>query len=294
MQRWKYPGIAVVAVGLAVTAVRVWKQQDETRPVHASSSRPNVVLISMDTTRPDHLSCYGYSKNTSPNLERLAAGGLRFTNARSQAPWTLPSHMSLFTSLIPSHHHMDVLNSVLSSEIPLLAEILQDNGYNTAGIVNDAEMKSTWGFDRGFGRWEEYENPGPSCDCVHLTDRALTWLETAPAEPFFLFLHYYDPHTNYDPPPDYRRRFGATMSGEDSFRLVQRLEFPTAPLANREQLDQAVRAYDGEIAWLDNELGRLFAGLPTNTLIVVFSDHGESFKEHGWTLHGATLYEETA
>src|SRR5437870_13576415 len=110
-----------------MAAAFAWKAGPRLPTPAVSTSRPNVVLISMDTTRADHLGCYGYPKPTSPNLDRLAAGGVRFSNARSQAPWTLPSHMSLFTSRLPSHHRTDVLSAVLPPDNPTLAETLQSD-----------------------------------------------------------------------------------------------------------------------------------------------------------------------
>jgi arylsulfatase A-like enzyme len=200
--------------------------------------------------------------------------------------------MAVFTSLMPSHNHITALSSVLPAEVPTLAEILQSHGYHTAGLVNDGQMRDVWGFHRGFQFWKEYVAETPAGDCVHVTDRALEWLRATPAEPFFLFLHYYDPHDPYDPPAEFRKRFEAPLSRDDNSNFVSRIHFPANPLADRAKLNLVMNAYDGEIAWLDSQLERLFAHVPPNTLVVVFSDHGEGFKEHGWTLHGASLYEE--
>jgi arylsulfatase A-like enzyme len=250
------------------------------------------VLISLDTVRPDHLGCYGYGRNTSPNLDAFARQGVRFSQARCQMPYTLPSHMALFTSMLPSHNTVDHYEALLPKEVPTLAELLQAHGYKTAALVNDGQMTSRWGFHRGFGLWREFQESQPEGDCEHLTAAALAWLESRPAEPFFLFLHYYDPHSPYDPPAPYREAFGSSLTGAEADRVCWHVRRPENPLTNRDLFDQAIGSYDGEIAWLDHELGKLFEHLADNTLVVVFSDHGEAFKEHGWWMHSATLYEE--
>src|SRR5262249_31839022 len=181
--------------------------------------RLNVVLISVDTTRSDHLGCYGYPLKTSPTIDRLAARGVRFACARTQVPWTLPAHMSLFTSLLPSHNRVEHTLCELPTDVPTLARLLGEHGYNTAALVNDACMSAQWRFHRGFRLWREYPNLTDAGDCKHLTDHALRWLEQKPAEPFFLFLHYYDPHHPYDPPANFRDRFGAKLTGLQSSRL---------------------------------------------------------------------------
>jgi arylsulfatase A-like enzyme len=249
------------------------------------------VLISLDTVRPDHLGCYGYHRGTSPNIDRMANEGIRFARCYSQAPWTLPSHLSLFTSMLPSHNGVEGINQVLPEQVPTLAEMLQQNGYRTAALVNNGQMRAHWGFDRGFDVWREFMVDTPAGACPNLTSEAIHWLETARAEPFFLFLHYYDAHDPYDPPEEFRRRFGSSLTGAEARRLVWRARGPKVNLLP-EQLTEVIGSYDGEIGWLDQELGRLFAKLPDNTLLVLFSDHGEAFEEHGWTLHGATLFEE--
>src|SRR5262249_28039492 len=171
-------------------------------------------------------------------------------------------------------------------------EILSAHGYHTAGLVNDAQMKTTWSCNRGFRQWVEFPALTPAGKCDHITDEALQWLAAQRVEPFFLFLHYYDPHNPYEPPEPFRGRFGATLSGAETDALIQRFHYPWLPFRDSDLLQQLIGCYDGAIAWLDQELGRLLAALPENTLVIVFSDHGEAFKEHGRLTHGATLYEE--
>ncbi len=300
--RFRYVAFPAALAILATAVVVVGKNQktecaatdsESTAGMQQESVRPNVVLISLDTLRPDHLGCYGYAKDTSPNLDRLASRGVVFRKTWTQAPWTLPSHMSLFTSLPPSRHRVDSLNRVLADGVVTLPQQMQAHGYHTAALVNNGQMRDHWGFDRGFDVWREFQVDSPEGNCEHITRQAVDWLDKRPLEqPFFLFLHYYDPHDAYDAPEPFRNRFGPALTGNAARETVWQARFPEQPLPSSQTKDELIRAYDAEIAWLDHELGKLFAVLPENTMVVVFSDHGEAFEEHGWTLHGATLYEE--
>lgn len=255
--------------------------------------RPNILLISLDTLRPDHLGCFGYTKNTSPNLDAFAKKSVVFTNCRSQATWTLPSHMSLFTSMLPSSNGVDNLNKVLPEEIPTLAEILRSDGYKTAALVNNGQMKAHWGFSRGFTTWKEFEVDTDAGNCENIAREALSWLKTAePANPFFLFLHFYDVHDPYSAPIAYRQRMSARLAGDDCRKLCFRHRSPDQKIEDPKLPFDLQASYDAEINWLDHELGKLLVEIPANTMVVIFSDHGEAFKEHGWLLHGASVFEE--
>ena len=293
--------IALFAVLLTTTGLvfcfTFW-QRGEDRPAQGNAGsekrpRPNVLLISLDTLRPDHLGCYGYGKGTSPNLDRFAKQALVFTNCRAQAPWTLPSHMSLFTSMLPSTNGVDNVNRVLPPEIPTLAQLLREAGYRTAALVNNGQMRKHWGFARGFDSWREFQVDTPSGNCANITREALAWLDAQKGDaPFFLFLHYYDTHDPYDAPEPYRKKMGTTLTGTQARKLCFRHRTPAHPIADKALLTDLMAAYDAEIAWLDHELGKLLDAVPPNTLVLLFADHGEAFAEHGWLLHGATLYEE--
>jgi len=140
--------------------------------------------------------------------------------------------------------------------------------------------------------WRELEVDTPAGNCESVTAQAINWLGVAPQDkPFLLFLHYYDAHDPYDPPDEVRHRFNVKISGEAARELAWRGRSPAEQLS-AQQVEQLKRAYDGELAWMDRELGKLFVRLPPDTLVVIFSDHGEAFEEHGWTLHGATLFDE--
>jgi len=258
-----------------------------------SAERPNIVLISLDTLRADHLGAYGYSKPTSPNLDKLAKEGVVFEKAWTQAPWTLPAHMSVFTSMMPSQHGVDSVGRVLPQNITTLTQTLQQAGYNTQGIVNNGHMRAHWGFDRGFDGWQEFAVDTDAGNCENITEEAMGWLSKRDSDkPFFLFMHYYDAHDAYGPPAKYREMFGSTITANEARGLTWSARDPQSTLPSEAAKAQLIGAYDGEIAWMDEQLGKLFAKLPANTMIVIFSDHGEAFEEHGWTLHGATLYEE--
>ncbi|MCC7191156.1 MAG: sulfatase [Phycisphaeraceae bacterium] len=266
------------------------------------SRQPNVVLISLDTVRPDHLSLYGYARKTTPNIERFFAqdGAAVFSQARAQAPWTLPSHMSLFTSMLPSQNGVDSINQVLPDSLTTLPQILQTHGYRTAALVNNGQMRAHWGFNRGFDEWREFAVDTPQGECGNITSEAIQWMSRHQSgdastdkgnAPFFLFLHYYDAHDPYDAPETFKKAMGATLSGAQSRELAESHRFPGNDLDAKAK-ESLIASYDAQLAWLDDELGKLFDKLPPNTLVVLFSDHGEAFDEHGWTLHGASLYEE--
>src|SRR5207244_4424764 len=164
--------------GAGVLLAFLWSGSRDGDPVPPRKvARPNVVLISLDTLRPDHLGCYGYDKPTSPNRDAFARRSVVFTSCRAQAPWTLPSHMSLFTSMLPTSNGVDNLNKVLPPEIPTLAQLLREEGYHTAALVNNGQMRKHWGLGRGFETWREFAVDTPAGDCVNLTREALAWLK---------------------------------------------------------------------------------------------------------------------
>ena len=240
-------------------------------------TRPNVVLVSVDTLRADHLGSYGYDRDTTPFLDSLAARGTRFENAFAQASWTLPSHMSLLTSTYPGTHRVETSRRSLSPSIPTLAERLQDAGYTTAGYVSWIYLKSEYGFGRGFDHYLELL-PGEDLQdsATHhsvradtVVNRTLEWIEGQDGtldEPFFLFLHLFDPHMSYEPPLDVARYFDPSLpdvtAGSYEFlsTFIDGLQTDEAPAVPPEVLRQATALYDGEIRYVDAALHRLFGG----------------------------------
>jgi len=241
-----------------------------------AAQRINLLLVTIDTLRADRLGCYGYSKIETPNLDRIARQGVLFENAVAPAPLTAPSHACMMTGLYPTAHKVrNTGGFVLSPSEPTLAKLLQDQGWDTAAFVGSSVLKRRFGFNQGFPVYDD-EMPTPAKGSAQaeperraneVLDRAVKWLDAQSGKPFFLWVHVYDPHIPYDPPAPFREKY-------------------------------TDRPYDGEIAYTDQELGRLFASVarksrPENTVIAVLSDHGESFSEHGEYTHGVFLYDTT-
>jgi choline-sulfatase len=231
----------------------------------------------MDTVRPDHLGCYGYSGIDTPNVDSVARRGALFEAAVTHTPLTAPSHASMFTGLYPMQHKVrDTGGFVLDASHPTLATILQQQGWDTAAFIGSSVLKRGFGFGQGF---DVYDDEMPKASSRKLAgeyaerragkvvDRAVRWLESRSGKPFLLWVHLFDPHSPYDPPAPYREKYRG-------------------------------RPYDGEIAYADSELGRLFSAVDKvspseQTLIAVLSDHGESLSDHGEYNHGVFLYDST-
>lgn len=271
----------------------------------APKGPPNVVLVSIDTLRADHLGCYGYPRPTSPALDALAGGGVRFTNVTAPAPWTLPSHASMLTGLYPHTHGVKNYGTRLDPRTPTIASTLAGRGYRTHAIVNHHFLGPDFGLMQGFAEAEyvsewsdDDDEPRRLVDRGDvITTRAIDWLaRTEP--PFFLFLHYFDPHSDYAARPEYvamfARDYAGPIDGSTGQLLSIRREGVRLAAADLEHL---TALYDAEIRQLDDQLARLFraldeAGQSARTLLVVTSDHGEELMEHGSVLHGRTMYEE--
>jgi arylsulfatase A-like enzyme len=233
-----------------------------------------IVLISIDTLRADHVGCYGARGARTPHLDEIAAGGVRFAAAFSPTPLTLPAHATLLTGRDPPAHGVRH-NSIhrLAPGPATLAERLSAAGYATGAVVGARVLERRFGLDRGFARYDDAVRGRPRGPTGYaerpadeVIDAALAWLATAP-ERFFLWVHLYDPHQPYAPPPGFASGF-------------------------------ASRPYDGEIAFVDAEVGRLLAGIrerwgEAGLLVVATADHGESLGEHGEVTHGYSLYDAT-
>lgn len=238
-------------------------------------AKPNVLLISLDTTRADRIGCYGHAHAKTPAIDELAAGGVRYANAFTHVPLTLPSHASLLTGLYPPStglHSNGV--GALPSDVETLAERFQAAGYATGAFVGAYVLDSAFGLDRGFDRYDDLlSGPEGSNDLYQerrgdrVCDAALTWLAASSDErPFFAWVHFFDPHYPYAPPDEY----------------VDKFDDP----------------YDGEIAFTDAQIQRLLGWLVEkkvrdNTMVVLVGDHGEAFGEHGEVEHGLYLYQPT-
>ena len=251
-----------------------------------------VVVVSIDTLRRDHTSLHGYRRRTTPSLASFADTATVFEDAISTSSWTLPAHASLFTSSYPSRHGAVSYQTSLSREVPNLVEILHERGFFTAGLVTHLYLSSRYGLDAGFETHRLYDQSR----AAELVDEAIGFLQSKGDRDYFLFVHLYDPHWHYDPPPPFDRQFDPNYSGEANgvwweFKEQTRETISDADLAHIRAL------YDGEIAYTDRQLGRLFREMKRlrvfdKSLIVVTSDHGEEFLEHGGWEHQKTLYEE--
>lgn len=263
-----------------------------------------IVLISIDTLRADHLGAYGYHRDTSPFLDRLAARGVLFERAVAHYPNTLTSHMSLLTGLYPAEHGVFPPDGVLSPSIPTLPELLAAAGWRTAGFVEDGYVNGEYGFERGFSRWHDEVGRYLPTQVEQTIERGVSFLrevaETGEAEPFFLFLHTYAVHDPYDPPAPFASRYWQGPRPAGAFHPVG----PELLAFNRRQgeLPEAAREwlvarYDGSIRYADSVLAGFFAqlerlGLTDEVAVVVTSDHGEEFLEHGRLAH-TQVYDET-
>jgi arylsulfatase A-like enzyme/Flp pilus assembly protein TadD len=251
-----------------------------TASLAARAEAPNIIVITVDTTRADRMGFLGNTHGLTPNLDTLALQGVVFERAYSQAPLTPVSHATIFTGTYPQFHTVTDFGRALPVLLPYVPDILQRSGYHTAAFIGslilDPNASMAPGFDRGFSFFDAgfHMKRDRNESRYHTLERrggdvvahAITWLNKNRQSPFFIWVHLYDPHAPYDPPPPYDKRF------KDP--------------------------YDGEVAYADASLGKLFTylrqrGLYENTLIVMMSDHGESLGAHGESMHGIFLYDET-
>jgi arylsulfatase A-like enzyme len=262
----------------------------------------NVVLIGVDTLRPDHMAAYGYRHDTMPNAGRLATEGVLFENTVAPSPWTLPSFATIFTSLYPTQHGAVHFRNTIRDECPTLAELLKANGYATYGVINAPYLKAKYKLNRGFDYYNMTPIDGRNAEGT--TSDALDWIDMRGDAPFFLFVHYFDPHLPYWPPAPYDTIFDPDYSGRlrntyNPKRLpAMRLRnFDEMKAVSQDDWDHIRALYDGEVAFTDEAIGNLLGGLEEkgllkNTLIVFLSDHGEEFFEHEGFEHGHSLYDE--
>ena len=323
-RRRSLPWVAALTV-LLVAGVEggLWWEESraEAKLPAAAAGQSNILVIVVDTLRADHLSGYGYGRATSPNVDRLAEKGVLFENTMATSSWTLPSHASLLTGLYPFEHGAE--EEPLDARSPVIGEALMGRGYRTGAFsANYLFFSRPRGFGRGFIRFEDFFNSAadmaqrtvygrkfeiyvrrplgfedlPSRKLAADINRSvLRWIDRDGKRPFFAFLNYFDVHDPYLPPEPYRSRFAKVKKpGGIINEYVERGN----PRLTAEQLQSEVDAYDGAIAYMDEQVRRLLEelakrGLEKNTLVVFTSDHGEMLGEHGGMLvHRNSLYRE--
>lgn len=293
----------------------------ERRLPESPHGRPSVLLITIDTLRDDHLPPYGYGRDTAPVFTRIAREGALFLNTVATAPFTQPATASLMTGLYPHTHGVRNHPNLLAEPFVTLAEALAAEGYRTAAFSSQGLLVPTWGFGQGFGLFAHVGSPfrfditllgkilhrtgirryERRWEADAVSRRAVEWLAGAPREPYFLWLHYLDPHFPYTPPEEYARRFDTEggsvgLTDERDAEGRRRIFFLGLPERQvRENLD----LYDAEIRCTDDRIGRVIdrleaAGALDRTIVVITSDHGESLGEHGlYFAHTHFLYEPT-
>ena len=260
MGRGKF--IIFLAAPVVLVAAFFW--QSEFRWRSSSRKKPNVLLIVIDTLRPDHLSRFGYPRRTSPFIDWLSSQGVSFRNVVSQSSWTKTSISSLLSSLYPEAHGIRGVKDMVPDEVQLISEVFKANGYRTGCLQTNPWLKGRFGFNQGY----DYFGYHFALKARGLNQRALEWIDQEPNRPFFLYIHYMDIHDPYKPPPQFAV-FG----------------------------DKPRDRYDGEILCLDKKLKGLYWGLRQrnvlkNTWIVITADHGEQFRAHIGKVHGSALFNE--
>jgi arylsulfatase A-like enzyme/Flp pilus assembly protein TadD len=270
--------VAFIICGAIVFAPLLLANPPQTKPGNPSS--PNIIFITVDTLRADHLRCYGDDQVRTPNIDSLAADGIRFTTVITPVPLTLPSHCSIMTGTYPMFHGVrDNVGYRLDPSVETLAQILKGYGYVTGAFVGAYVLDRSFGLGTGFDfyydHFESKTDPGGIINMAQqlkrpgkeVVNQALSWISRVSGHPYFVWVHFYDAHDPYAPPPPFKSEYAA-------------------------------RPYDGEIAYVDQQVGRLVAflkekGLYGKTLVVLTSDHGESLGEHREIRHGYFVYDAT-
>jgi choline-sulfatase len=280
--------IIILFLGVLAVAIVLWlilpfekSPVDRLEKLWSESGveKPNVILMTLDTLRADHLPCYGYSGVRTPNLDSLARRGVLFEQAATNSPLTLPAHCSILTGMYPTYHGVRINgNTALNEKQTTIAEVLSAQGYQCGAFIGAFVLDGRWGLNQGFQHYDDQfdlkkykhldlgavQRPGNE-----IMDVALDWLEEKKDSPFFAWIHLYDPHTPYEPPEPYRSEYGP----KSRYGL-----------------------YDGEIAFMDEQIGRCLSfleknGLDESTILILVGDHGEGLGSHGEGTHGYFIYD---
>lgn len=269
----------------------------------STQQKPNVIFISLDTLRADHLGCYGYNRDTSPAIDAFAQESILFEECIATSSWTLPTHASIFTGLDPAIHGAtgNYGNWRLPTRFDTLPELLHDEGYATAAFTEGVVIGGAKGFNQGFDVYSDgvAKFPVPPGTAEVVIGQAMDWLKKHQDIPYFLFLHTYEIHDTYQPPPPFLGKFGPPLpAGISTSRDMGKKEgYLNFQEITKDHTSLMIDRYDEEIAYTDFALSKLFAylkesGLTDNTMVVLFSDHGEEFYDHDGLSHHQTLYRE--
>jgi arylsulfatase A-like enzyme len=280
--------LVALAAGVAVAAVVVW---NALRP----AGRSSVILISIDTLRADRVGVYGSARETTPQLDALADRGVVFENVIAECSWTLPSHVTMLSGLAPSSHGTVLPNLRAADDVRFVSQILGERGYRTLGLTGGGYVGSHHGFDRGFETFDDTDR-----SLTETLERALAALDGfGSRERFFFFLHTYDVHCPYTPSPRFAELFGEDPEAEfiETRGRCGNPHFNSMHLSDG-QVRFISNQYDASVREADDALGKFFAalderGLLDRTVLIVTSDHGEEFQEHGQIGHERTLYRES-
>jgi arylsulfatase A-like enzyme len=303
-------GVAVLGLGwvLAGAAALAGSPVGFAHRPTAARGSPNVLLVSIDTLRADHVHCYGYARETTPTIDGLAREGARFATVAAPTTWTLPSHLTMLTGLPPEGHGVVRSFMSLRPRTVTLAQVFRDAGYVTAGFVSAPYLDAEYGFFRGFDTYDDWSAASLSHKfswkttsspvLLRLVNRWLSaWAGKRTRRPFFLFVHMFDVHSDYTPPPPFNTLFDPGYRGwVDGVGVIGDTRF--GPGTNPRDLAHLVALYDGGIRFTDLYLGKILdrvraLGIVDDTIVVVTADHGEEFLEHGVLTHRNNLYDTT-
>lgn len=298
--------IVIICLTVALVSETARAKDDGTQ---VSDLSMNVILITISSLRADHVSCFGYIRDTTPNFDAFAKKNVLFRNAFATSGWMMPAHGSIFTSLYPSVHGAIHIDKSLGNEHYTLAEILADNGFYCVGFCCNPHLDREHGFAQGFDLYDDYSvsimleslafgdgvNINKQRTNALINDAAIRWLRNHTHRPFFMFLHYYDNHWNYLPPPPYSERYDPNYNGPIDGTQIAREPLYSNPPGEKD-IHHMIALYDGEVRQTDNDLGEILnvlidTGISDNSIIIIMGDHGEQFYEHGHTSHQG-IYDE--
>jgi arylsulfatase A-like enzyme len=288
--------LVIVIVGFITAGVFVLKN------IKGKDKDFNIILISIDTLRADHLGCYNYPRNTSPSLDKFRENGVLLRRCMAQSPSTLTSHAAMLTSLIPSHHGaFFTRGQALPDNIQTMAELLKQKGYRTISFNDGGQIAPKFGLNQGFDKYESMSSnlKAERLNFYRIVTKTINWLDQNPDEKFFLFLHTYETHHPYTPKKRHLELFESDYNGNLNWQItvemIEKINNGEIKLTGEDK-QHIINTYDAEIRSMDENFGLLIGYLKEkklydNTLIIFTSDHGEEFGEHGtWAMHSHTLF----